>query len=297
MLRIMDLKGKWGQPIQDYYGPKQLIDLAPPDDRQLAASRLEVNNPLWIESNGKTFDFFLIGLFKGKLEPEEEVQSYLFLNTPGNDFRWPFRGAITGYFVSIGKQYPIALHSNLQNMIGHPKETCLALPEEEVDKLVHLLKGIAVEKASPINFNLVINAYLGVLLQHVSQIFHERIAEVREESNVIVNFRRELSNYYSDYDVVTLPTVRFISDQLRVSPNYLSQTLKTQTGQSALTHIHNHIVDQAKKLLANPVPSIGQVAYQLGFDYPNYFARLFRKKTGMSPTQYRAMLFEDSKKS
>ena len=72
-----------------------------------------------------------------------------------------------------------------------------------------------------------------------------------------------------------------------LSPNYLSDLLKKETGRNAQEHIHFYVIEKAKTNLLNSNNSLSQLAYDLGFDYPQHFSKLFKIKTGMSPTEYR----------
>jgi AraC-like DNA-binding protein len=72
-----------------------------------------------------------------------------------------------------------------------------------------------------------------------------------------------------------------------MSPNYLSDLLKKETGRNAQEHIHFYLIDKAKTQLLNSGESISQIAYGLGFEYPQHFSKIFKAKTGMSPAEYR----------
>ena len=74
-----------------------------------------------------------------------------------------------------------------------------------------------------------------------------------------------------------------------LSPNYLSDLLKKETGRNAQEHIHFYVIEKAKTNLLNSNNSVSQLAYDLGFDYPQHFSKLFKSKTGISPTEYRNM--------
>ena len=76
---------------------------------------------------------------------------------------------------------------------------------------------------------------------------------------------------------------------MSVSKRYLSDTLKIETGKTTTEHLQLYLVDQAKNILLKPNKSISEVAYELGFEYPQYFSRLFKKKEGISPTKYREL--------
>jgi AraC-like DNA-binding protein len=72
-----------------------------------------------------------------------------------------------------------------------------------------------------------------------------------------------------------------------MSPHYLSDMLRKETGKSAQDHIYSFLIDRAKTLLLSSEETISQIAYVLGFEYPQHFSKLFKTKTGMSPAEYR----------
>jgi YesN/AraC family two-component response regulator len=81
--------------------------------------------------------------------------------------------------------------------------------------------------------------------------------------------------------------MHYFTGDIPLSPKYLSDLLKKQTGLSTKEHINNFIIDKAKTLLLSDGDSISGIAYKLGFNYPHYFSRLFKSKTGMTPNDYR----------
>ncbi|NCX95967.1 MAG: AraC family transcriptional regulator [Chitinophagia bacterium] len=86
-----------------------------------------------------------------------------------------------------------------------------------------------------------------------------------------------------------LPTVKYLAEQVHLSPNYLSDLLKKETGMSAQDKIHYHLINEAKSILLNTGSSVSEIAYSLGFEYPQYFSKLFKQKTGKTPLAYRNM--------
>ena len=83
------------------------------------------------------------------------------------------------------------------------------------------------------------------------------------------------------------PTVSWCADQFNLSPNYFSSLVKRELRMPAQEYIQGKILDAAKKLLETTAMSVGEIAEELGFSYPNHFTRLFKRKTGVSPQQYR----------
>jgi AraC-like DNA-binding protein len=84
-----------------------------------------------------------------------------------------------------------------------------------------------------------------------------------------------------------IPTVQHLADQLNMSPSYLSDVLRSLTGQSGQQHIHNKLIEKAKEKLASPDLSISEIAYELGFEHPQSFSTLFKTKTNLSPLEFR----------
>ena len=82
-------------------------------------------------------------------------------------------------------------------------------------------------------------------------------------------------------------TMGCYGQKLNVTPNYLSDTIKHDSGKTALNFIHDFIIEQAKVQLLTTKQTISEISYGLGFEYPNYFSRLFKRKTKLSPTEYR----------
>lgn len=84
-----------------------------------------------------------------------------------------------------------------------------------------------------------------------------------------------------------LPTVRYMASKLTLSPRYLSDLLKQETGKTALEHIHIALVMEAKNVLMSTDKTVAEIAHELGFENPPYFSRLFKKEVGLTPTEYR----------
>jgi AraC family transcriptional activator of pobA len=84
-----------------------------------------------------------------------------------------------------------------------------------------------------------------------------------------------------------IPTVQYLSAQLNMSPSYLSDILRTLTGQNAQQHIHHKLIEKAKERLSTTNLSVSEVAYELGFEYPQSFSKLFKTKTNQSPLEFK----------
>lgn len=135
----------------------------------------------------------------------------------------------------------------------------------------------------------IILSQLDTLLKYADR-FYKRQFINRKELNgeMLIKFENILDDYFNSgmFDEFGQPKIEDISKQLFVTPRYLSDALKNETGKTAIEHIHLYLIDEAKNLLLQPESSISETAYKLGFEYPQYFSRLFKKKVGVSPTEY-----------
>ena len=121
--------------------------------------------------------------------------------------------------------------------------------------------------------------------------FYDRQFITRDNSHkgILEKFEALLNNYYSS-DMpqnIGLPSVAYCADELNLSPNYFGDLIKKETGKSAQEYIQSKVIDVAKERIFNIDKSISEVAYELGFKYPQHFTRLFKQRVGLSPNEYR----------
>jgi len=129
-----------------------------------------------------------------------------------------------------------------------------------------------------------------LLLNYCSRYYDRQfITRKSANSDLLIRFDQVLKAYFDDKQLRTkgLPTVGYLADQLALSAHYLSDLLKKETGQNAQDHIHAYLIEEAKTNLLGSRASVSEIAYQLGFEYPQYFSKLFKAKTGMTPATYR----------
>ncbi len=129
-------------------------------------------------------------------------------------------------------------------------------------------------------------------LLNYSQRFYNRQFITRKVSNheIVTRLERLLNDYFRQDVLIEkgLPTVQYVSDELNLSASYLSNVLKVHTGQSTQQHIHEKLIEVAKEKLSTTNLSVSEIAYTLGFDYPQSFSKLFKSKTNFSPVEFRA---------
>ena len=122
--------------------------------------------------------------------------------------------------------------------------------------------------------------------------FYERQFITRENvnSDILTRFEDLLDNYFADEETVHrkgLPSVKYCATQLCLSPNYFGDLIKKETGVTAQDYIQTKIMNIAKERILDPTKSISQISYDLGFQYPQHFTRMFKKSVGQTPSEYR----------
>lgn len=168
----------------------------------------------------------------------------------------------------------------------------LHLSDEEQTLVTDIMKMIRQEVKERIDNHSqrVIVSSLELLLNLCTR-FYERQFNTRTSKNkdIVSQMESLLKDYYQSGKLAEIgqPSIQFCANELHLSPNYLSDLLKKETGRSAKDHINDFVVDKAKTLLLGSTDSIGEIAYSLGYNYPHYFSRFFKSKTGFTPQEYR----------
>lgn len=123
--------------------------------------------------------------------------------------------------------------------------------------------------------------------------FYDRQFITRDTLNkgILEKFEELLNGYFASDNPFSIgvPTVAWCADALHLSPNYFGDLIKKETGKSPQEYVQNKIIDTAKNKIYDAGKTVNEIAYELGFKYPQHFTRLFKQKTGMSPVEYRKL--------
>ena len=170
----------------------------------------------------------------------------------------------------------------------------LHLSDEEQQSLTALVQKIEKEYNQNIDRHSqeLIVSNIKLLLDYCTR-YYDRQFYTRTNFNqdFVAKFEALLKDYYNSDKPTELgvPTVKYCGDALNMSSHYLSDMLRKETGKSAQEHIYSQVINKAKTRLLNSTDRVGQIAYSLGFDYPQHFSKLFKAKTGMTPMEYRQL--------
>lgn len=136
----------------------------------------------------------------------------------------------------------------------------------------------------------IVVAQIGLLLSYCERFYGRQfITRKTAEADIPAQVERLLEDYLQSDTLLArgLPTVQYLAEQVHLSPGYLGDLLRRETGRSAQDHIHFALIEAAKEKLLQSRQSVNEIAYALGFEYPQYFSKLFKQKTGMTPRAFR----------
>lgn len=164
-----------------------------------------------------------------------------------------------------------------------PEERCII---EDSLKIIQKELEHGIDKHSR---TLLVN-HIELLLNYCMR-FYERqfITRNKINSDVLTRFENFLNRYFEESlaEQNGLPTVKYFADKLCFSPNYFGDMLKKETGKSPQEYIQEKLIELAKERIAGTEDTVSQIAYSLGFQYPQHLCRLFKKKVGCTPNEYR----------
>lgn len=188
--------------------------------------------------------------------------------------------------------HPIAGKIKQYSYFSYASNEALHLSDAEREIILSVYRIMEQELSSRVDefSQEVVIAQLELLLSYVNR-FYKRQFITRKVANNDILQKTEtiLDNYLNDQQSLYkgLPTVQYLSEQLNISPGYLSDMLRSLIGQNAQQYIRNKLIEKAKERLINTDLTVAEIAYELGFEHPQSFSKMFRLRTGFSPQEFR----------
>ncbi len=275
-----------------------------------AISTKELKQKLQVSAGKYSFDLYIIslkeigkGAFQYGRKSYDYQDSSLIFTSPGQVMQFEDD---QNQRIQDGQGWDIFFHpdfirhSSLAKTISdysffeYENNEALHVSEKEKKNLLDFVTNIANEIDQNIDKHtqdlIIIN--LESILKY-SKRFYDRQFYTRSNQNkdYLVKFEKFLKNYYATNQLAEngLPTVQQCGEALHLSGYYLSDLLKIETGKTAKEHILLYTVEEAKTKLLNSNASVSEIAYEFGFEYPQHFSKVFKSKTGFSPSEYRLL--------
>jgi AraC family transcriptional activator of pobA len=253
------------------------------------------------------FDFYSISLkrdFNAKFKYGQQEYDFdegiMFFISPGQVFGIEVEKnealRHTGWMLLIHPDFlwktPLAKTIKQYEYFDYSVHEALFLSEKEETTIIGMMHSIDQEYRSNIDkfSEHIIIAQLELLLNYADRFYHRQFITRKIANHQLLDRLEDiLAAYFNSADLSKkgLPTVQYIAGTLNVSPNYLSGSLKALTGQSTQHHIHDKLMEKAKEKLSTTGLSVSEIAYELGFEHPQSFSKLFKTKTNLSPLEFR----------
>ena len=188
--------------------------------------------------------------------------------------------------------YALAAKIKNYGFFSYTANEALFLSDKEKQTIFSVFDNIRAELNGTIDdFSQdVIVSHIEVLLNYSNRFYKRQfITRKTVNSDLLTKVELLLSTYFEKDDALNkgLPTVDYVASQLALSPRYLSDMLRSVTGQNAQQHIHEKLIEKAKEYLTITNLSVAEIAYQLGFEQPQSFNKLFKNKTGQTPLAFK----------
>ncbi len=205
-------------------------------------------------------------------------------------------GDHSGYVLMIHpdflRNYPLASQIKKYGFFSYSVNEALHLSEKEKGIINSIFKIIEDELNSRIDdFSQdVLISQIELLLNYANRFYKRQFITRKAVNNDLLQSLEDiLDDYFNTGKPMSegVPTVQYLATQLNLSPNYLSDMLRSVTGQNAQQHIHNKLIEKSKELLSTTQFTVAEIAFQLGFEHPQSFNRLFKSKTQLSPLGFR----------
>ncbi|WP_210151400.1 helix-turn-helix domain-containing protein [Chryseobacterium scophthalmum] len=220
----------------------------------------------------------------------------LVFTAPGQLFEKPSNKKSNGYILLVHPDfflsYTLSKKIRHYGFFSYNTDEALRVSEKEKETLFSVFKILDEELKSRIDdfSHDVIISQIELLLNYSSRFYKRQFATYKAvNQNIIQRFENALDIYFNNENEEQngIPSVQYFAEQLNVSANYLSDMLRSLTGLNTQQHIHQRIIENAKEILSATDLSVSEIAYQLGFDYPQSFTRLFKSKTNQTPLEFR----------
>ncbi|MDR6846263.1 helix-turn-helix domain-containing protein [Flavobacterium granuli] len=276
--------------FKDFKAFNEYIGLPNPLDNDIDIGYYDPPNML-LKSEPIMVDFYRVSFktnFVDKTTPNAKPVNAVFFNSPEMIGGWDIEPTYKGMYVQLSKKIIDENRFLFKNYLDYGLHEPLFLTDNEIVEITTLFElMIKYYNKERQNF-VVLLSYVNVLISLVEAFYKRQFStDPKEYNRIVTDFQQSVKDYYNR-PVSQLPNVQYFADKLGLTPNYLGDIVKHFTNKSALENIHDFVIKRAKELLVDDKKlNTTEVAYELGFEYPNYFSKFFKKQVNLTPKEYR----------
>jgi AraC family transcriptional activator of pobA len=276
--------------FKDFKAFNEYIGLPNPLDNDIDVGYYDPPNML-LKSEPVMVDFYRVSFktnFVDKTTPNAKPVNAVFFNSPEMIGGWDIEPTYKGMYVQLSKKIIDENRFLFKNYLDYGLHEPLFLTDNEIVEISTLFE-LMIKYYNNERQNLVVLlSYVNVLISLVEAFYKRQFSTNPKEYNrIVTDFQQSIKDYYNQ-PVSKLPNVQYFADKLGLTANYLGDIVKHFTNKSALENIHDFVIKRAKELLVEDKKlNTTEVAYELGFEYPNYFSKFFKKQVNLTPKEYR----------
>lgn len=276
--------------FKDFASYNEYLGLAKPLDHDIDLGYYDPPAML-LKSDAVAVDFYRISVkigFKDKSDLKNKPVNAIFFNSPEMPVEWDVDPTYKGFYLQLSKKIINENRYLFKTYLDYGQHEALYLTDEEVHEISSVFQlMIKYYESEKRNFNVFLS-YVNVVVSLVEAFYKRQFStDPKQYSRIVTDFQQSLIDYYKQ-PVSQLPNVQYFADKLGLTANYLGDIMKHFTQKSALENIHDFVIKKAKELLVeNKTLNTSEVAYELGFEYPNYFSKFFKKQVNLTPKEYR----------
>ena len=282
--------------FKDFTTYNEYLGVAIPMDNDIDVGYYDPTT-MRLKSEPIRVDFYRVSFkinFIDKTTPNAKPITAVFFNSPEMVGSWDIEPTFSGMYLQLSKKIIEENRFLFKNYLDYGQHEALFLTESEL-KEISTLYGLMIKyyKQDKQNFGVLLS-YVNVVISLVEAFYKRQFsADTKQYSRIVTDFQQSLKDYYNQ-PVTQIPNVQYFADKLDLTPNYLGDIIKHFTQKSAIENIHEFVINKAKEMLERRTDlNNTEIAYELGFEYPNYFAKFFKKQVNLTPKEYRLQVSDN----
>ena len=287
--------------FKDIESFNKYLGLPKPLDSNIDIGYYDVNK-MRLKSESVSIDFYRISIKSNFIDKsvldfnpdKKKPVTAVFFNSPEELSGWDIEPTFNGIYLQFSKKLIEDNRFLFKNYYDYGEHEPLFLLEKE-EQEIRTIFGLMLKYYDTRKENLsVLLSYVHVLVSLVESFYKRQfLSNPVQYSPIVSEFQQLLINYYNQ-PINQIPTVQYFAEKLGLTPNYLGDIIKHFTQKSAIENIHEFVMVKAKEMLEKRNDlNTTEIAYALGFEYPNYFSKFFKKQLNLAPKQYRLQVIKE----
>lgn len=279
--------------FKDFTTYNEYLGVAKPLDNDIDIGYYDPANML-LQSQPIMIDFYRVSFkinFRDKTNPNAKPITAVFFNSPEMVTGWDIEPTFTGMYLQLSKKIIEENRFLFKNYLDYGQHEALFLTENELKEINTLYElMIKYYRQDKQNFGVLLS-YVNVVISLVEAFYKRQFStDLKKYNPIVTDFQQSLKDYYNE-PVNQTPNVQYFANKLGLTPNYFGDIVKYFTQKSAIENIHEFVITKAKEMLEKRTDlNNTEIAYELGFEYPNYFAKFFKKQVNLTPKEYRQQM-------